>query len=73
MISYKNYNAQVRIVRKFTSGNLQGMTYGDNMGFMSVKDAVTWAESVSNSPRVNYKVIVVKDINTGEVYYGSDT
>lgn len=71
-ISYKRYNCQVQVIRKFTSGNLQGMTHGDNMGFMTQKDAVTWADSVSKSPRVNYKVITVKDINTGEVYYGSD-
>lgn len=72
MISYKRYPAQVRVVKKFTSGNLQGMTHGDNMGFMTLKDAVTWADSVSKSPRVNYKVITVKDVETGEVYYGSD-
>ena len=71
-ISYKRYNCQVQVIRKFTSGNLQGMTHGDNMGFMTRKDAVTWADSVSKSPRVNYKVITVKDINTGEIYYGSD-
>ena len=72
MISYKRYPCQVQVIRKFTSGNLQGMTHGDNMGFMSDRDAITWADSVSKSPRVNYKVITVKDVTTGEVLYGSD-
>jgi hypothetical protein len=72
MISYKRYPAQVTVIKQFTSGHLEGMGIGEHMGFMTVKDAVTWAESVSKSPRTNYKVITVKDINTGEIYYGSD-
>ena len=70
-ISYKRYNCQVQVVREFTDGNLKGMHHGDNMGFMTTKDAVTWASSVSNSPRVNYKIIRMKDIQTDEVLYGS--
>ena len=70
-ISYKRYPCQVQVVREFTSGHLQGMHHGDNMGFMAKKDAVTWASSVSDSPRVNYKIIRMKDINTDEVLYGS--
>lgn len=69
MISYKRYPAQVTVIKQFTSGNLEGMGIGEHMGFMTVKDAVTWAESVSKSPRTNYKIITVKDINTGEVLY----
>lgn len=70
-ISYKRYNCQVQVIRKFTDGNLQGMTHGDNMGFVTRNDAVTWASSVSDSPRVNYKIIRMKDIKTDEVLYGS--
>ena len=70
-ISYKRYNCQVQVIREFTDGNLQGMTHGDNMGFVTRNDAVTWASSVSESPRVNYKIIRMKDIKTDEVLYGS--
>lgn len=70
-ISYKRYPCQVQVIREFTSGHLKGMRYGDNMGFMARNDAVTWASSVSDSPRVNYKVIRMKDIQTNEVLYGS--
>ena len=70
-ISYKRYNCQVQVIREFTSGHLQGMHHGNNMGFVTRNDAVTWASSVSESPRVNYKIIRMKDIKTDEVLYGS--
>lgn len=68
-ISYKRYPCQVTIKRQFTDGHLKGMGFGDHMGFMSQKDAITWASSVSNSPRTNYTVIEMKDIKTGEVLW----
>lgn len=71
-ISYKRYPCQVQVIRQFTDGHLKGMQHGDNMGFMAKKDAVTWASSVSESPRVNYRIIRMKDIQTDEVLYGND-
>ncbi len=71
MKSYKRYPCQVKLIRKFVSGHLKNMTYGENMGFMSRKDAITWAQSVSESPRVNYKVVSMTDIETEEFLYGS--
>lgn len=71
MRSYKRYPCQVTVVRQFTSGHLKGMGHGDNMGFMDRNTAVTWAKSVSESPRVNYVITRMKDIQTGEVLYGS--
>ena len=70
-VSYKRYPCQVTVVRQFTDGHLQGMTHGDHMGFMAKKDAVTWAASVSESPRVNYKIISMVDMKTKEKLYGS--
>jgi len=67
--SYTRYPCQVTVVRQFTDGHLRGMTHGDHMGFMARKDAITWASSVSESPRVNYTVIEMKDMKTGEVLW----
>ena len=63
---YENYPVQVEIVRKFTSGTLDGITHTDRMGFMTQKDAKTWACAVSNSPRTDYTVVSLTDIKTGE-------
>ena len=63
---YENYACQVEIVRKFTSGTLEGTTHTDRMGFMTQKDAKTWANAVTNSPRTDYTVVSLTDIKTGE-------
>ena len=64
---YENYPCQVEIVRKFTSGTLEGLTHTDRMGFMTEKDAKTWANAVSNSTRTNYIVLKLTNIKTNEI------
>lgn len=71
MKSYMRYPVQVKIIREFTDGNLKGMTHADNMGFITINDALTWASSVSESSRVNYKVLSMENLKTGEIVYGS--
>jgi trehalose-6-phosphate synthase len=63
---YEKYPCQVEIVRKFTSGLLEGLTHTDRMGFMTQKDAKAWASAVSNSTHTNYTVVSLTDIKTGE-------
>ena len=63
---YENYPVQVEIVRKFTSGTLEGITHTDRMGFMTYNDAKVWAWAVSNSTRTNYTIISLTDIKTNK-------
>lgn len=65
-MTYENYPVQVEVVRKFTSGTLQGLTHTDSMGFMTIEDATTWARAVSNSTHTNYTIINLADIKTGK-------
>jgi hypothetical protein len=63
---YEKYPVQVEITRKFTSGILKSLVFIDRMGFMTYKDAITWAQSVSDSTHTNYTVISLTDIKTGK-------
>jgi hypothetical protein len=63
---YEQYPVQVEFTRLFTSGNLQGLTHTDRMGFITMADAKAWAWSVSSSVRTNYTITKLVNHKTGE-------
>lgn len=62
-----NYPCNVEFDRHFLRGNLAGTTHTDKMGFMSWEDACAWAGEVTQSTRVNYVVLEMRNTQTGEV------
>ena len=65
-MTFAQYPCQVEFDRYFLGGNLEGGTHTDRMGFMSWNDACTWAASVTMSPRVEYVVLEMRNLITGE-------
>ena len=62
-----NYPCQVELVKYHLGGMKEGMHTKENMGFMSWNDACTWAGSVTQSPKVSYVVLEMRDVKTGEI------
>jgi len=60
------YPCNVSFTRYFVSGNLNGLTHEDTMGFISWEDACKWAATVTESPKVNYVVTEMTNLETGE-------
>ena len=61
------YPCQVEMVKYHLEGMKEGMHTVENMGFMSWNDACTWAGSVTMSPKVDYVVLEMKNLNTNEL------
>jgi len=59
------YPCQVEFDRYFLSGTLEGLTHTDKMGFMSWDDACTWAGLVTQNVNVDYVVLEMRDLKTG--------
>jgi len=62
-----SYPCNVKFERYFVSGNLEGLTNSDKMGFMSWNDACKWAGKVTQSPSVDYVIRTMKNLETGEI------
>jgi hypothetical protein len=62
-----SYPCNVEFDRYFVSGNLEGLTYSDKMGFMSWNDACKWAGKVTQSHSVDYVIRTMKNLETGEI------
>jgi len=65
-LAMPNYPCQVEFDRYFLKGNLNGIHHTDKMGFMSWKDACAWAGSVTQSPRVDYVILEMRNLKTGQ-------
>ncbi|MEK9918741.1 MAG: hypothetical protein VW496_05035 [Pelagibacteraceae bacterium] len=66
-MAVENYPCQVEFDLYFLKGNLKGCTHTDKMGFMSWNDAYMWASSVTISSKVDYVVLEMRNLKTGEV------
>lgn len=62
-----SYPCKVEFDRYFLSGNLEGITHTDQMGFMSWDDACDWAGKVTQNVDVEYVVLEMRNMQTGEV------
>lgn len=72
-MSYTRYTCQIELVKQMQKGNLKGFTFVERMGFMTWKDACTWAEEVSISKRVPYTVPEIRNLKTNELKKVLDT
>ena len=72
-MSYAKYPCQIELVKKFQKGTLRGMMSVERMGFITWKDACTWAEEVSRSKRVPYIVPEIRNLKTNELKKVLDT
>lgn len=66
-MSYTKYPCQVELVKYHLEGMKEGMATKENMGFMSWNDACTWAGSVTQSPKVGYVVLEMRNLQTNEL------
>tara|TARA_S200002703_G_scaffold158058_1_gene167435 strand:+ start:283 stop:459 length:177 start_codon:yes stop_codon:yes gene_type:complete len=48
-------------------GTLSGLTTTEKMGFMTWKDATTWAGSVTTSTKIPYVVLEMRNLETQEI------
>jgi hypothetical protein len=62
-----NYPCQVEMVKYHLEGMKEGMHTKENMGFMTWNDACTWAGSVTQSHKVGYVVLEMRDLKTNEL------
>jgi hypothetical protein len=67
VMKYTKYPCQVEMVKYHLDGLLAGMHTKENMGFMTWNDACTWAGSVTQSPKVSYVVLEMRNVKTGEI------
>lgn len=63
------YPFQVKVTKKFEQGHFKGLTLEEDMGFITERDARTWAEEVSYSERVNYVVKKMVDLKNNRIIY----
>ena len=61
------YPCAVEMVKYHLGGIKEGMHTCEQMGFMTWNDACTWAGSVTESPKVDYVVLEMRDLVTGEM------
>lgn len=61
------YPCAVEMVKYHLGGMKEGMHTCEQMGFLSWNDACSWAGSVTESPKVNYVVLEMRDLVTGEM------
>ena len=61
------YPCAVEMVKYHLGGIKEGMHTCEQMGFLSWNDACTWAGSVTESPKVDYVVLEMRDQVTGEM------
>ena len=61
------YPCQVEMVKYHLDGLLAGMHTEENMGFITWNDACTWAGSVTQSPKVSYVVLEMRNLATNEI------
>tara|TARA_R110002167_G_scaffold249455_1_gene455640 strand:- start:238 stop:447 length:210 start_codon:yes stop_codon:yes gene_type:complete len=66
-MNYTNYPCQVEMVKYHLEGMKEGMHTKENMGFMNWNDACTWAGSVTQSHKVGYVVLEMRDLKTNEL------
>lgn len=66
MSAIDRYPCRVEFDRYFVEGNLQGITHTDRMGFMSWDDACRWAAEVTESCFVDYVIVSMTNLETGE-------
>lgn len=72
-MSYTKYPCQIELVKQFQKGTLKGMMSVERMGFITWRDACTWAEEVSSSKRVPYTVPEIRNLKTNELKKVLDT
>ena len=61
------YPCQVEMVKYHLGGLKEGMHTMEQMGFLSWDDACTWAGSVTESPKVDYVVLEMRNLETNEL------
>lgn len=66
-MKYTNYPCQVELVKYHLDGMKAGMHTKENMGFMTWNDACTWAGSVTESKKVGYVVLEMRNLQTNEL------
>ncbi len=66
-MNYTNYPCTVELVKYHLEGMKEGMHTKENMGFMSWKDACTWAGSVTLSHKVGYVVLEMRNLETNQL------
>jgi len=67
MMRIKPHPCTVEFDRYFVSGLFEGTTHTDKMGFMTWDDACEWAGAVTLNPKVDYVVLELRNLKTGEV------
>jgi hypothetical protein len=67
VMNYSKYPCQVEMVKYHLDGMKSGMHTKENMGFMSWNDACTWAGSVTESPKVGYVVLEMRNLDTNQI------
>ena len=60
-----SYPCNVEFDSYFLKGNLEGLTVTQKMGFMNWDDACSWAATVTESVSVDYVVLEMRDLKTG--------
>lgn len=61
------YPCQTEMKKYHLKGTLSGLTTTEKMGFMTWKDATTWAGSVTTSTKVPYVVLEMRNLETQEI------
>lgn len=60
-----HYPVQVEFDKYVLSGIAEGLTITERMGFVNWDDACRWAASVTETPRVPFVILEMRDLNTG--------
>jgi len=61
------YPCQTEMVKYHLNGMKEGMHTVERMGFITWHDACTWANSVTESSNVEYVVLEMRNLSTGEL------
>ncbi len=61
------YPCQTEMKKYHLKGTLSGLTTTEKMGFMTWKDATTWAGSVTTSTKIPYVVLEMRNLETQEI------
>ena len=73
MLGKKKYPINVFITKKWEHGIYRGYTSTEKMGFITERDARAWAESVSQSSKVDYSVTKMVDCENNRIIFYNDS
>lgn len=65
---YQYYPTQIEYTLEHTRGFLKGTKFTDRMGFIKWADACLWANRVTQSKKIEYVILEMKNLKTDKVW-----